>query len=200
MCTGVRCSEEHGLYEPGEDTMLLARGVELIAPLGGASCEIGCGSGLITLTLSTHGERVVATDLNYRAVATTWAKARRRGVDWKVDVVCCDRLEALREGELFKLIAFNPPYLPSEGEDIRWSGGAEGIEVPLSFLESALKRLAADGIVLFLLSSLSNWRKALQRARSLGLVVSILRAEGVGLYEDLLLILAARRPAPRAKL
>lgn len=175
--------------------MLLARGVELIAPLSGASCEIGCGSGLITLTLALHEERVVATDLNYRAVAATWARVRRSGLDWKVDVVCCDRLEALREGALFKLIAFNPPYLPSEEGDVRWSGGAEGIEAPLSFLKSAVRRLAADGVVLFLLSSLSNWRAALREARALGLVVSVLRAEGVGLYEDLLLIMAVKRGA-----
>lgn len=185
------CSQD--LYEPGEDTVLLARGVEAAGPIGGAACEVGCGTGLVTLALAQQAERVVATDVNYRAAATTWARAKRAGLGWKVDAVCCDRLEAFREGGLFGLVAFNPPYLPSEEGDVRWDGGEEGVEVPLSFLESVARRLAPGGAALFLLSSLSNWLKALQEARILGMAVSVLRVEGVSLYEDLLLVMAVRR-------
>jgi len=180
------------VYRPEEDTILLARTLEHLGPCCGLVGEMGCGSGLVTEVLALLAEEVVSSDVLAEAARATWFKAKRRGLDWKVHVVCCDRFEALREGKIFNVIAFNPPYLPVEGEDVAYGGGPTGIEVPLSFAESAAKRLSEGGLMVLLLSTLSDWHRALKLLSEKGFRVSVLCAKGVGLFEDLLAILAAR--------
>jgi len=181
------------VYEASEDTVLLLKGVTMLAPGSTRACEIGCGSGIVTLTLTPYAERTLATDIDVGAVAATWSRARSSGVDDKVDVVCCDRVEAVREGFKFDLIAFNPPYLPVEGEDVSWSGGRRGIEAAMRFAESGVKRLSERGKMVFVLSSLSAWRDMLRELLERGFRIGILSVEHVGLYEDLLLVVAGRR-------
>jgi len=180
------------VYCTGEDTVFLAETLERLSPRCSLAGEIGCGSGLITEVLASLAEEVVATDIMAGAARATWLRVKRRGLDWKVHVVCCDRLEGLREGPIFDLIAFNPPYLPVEGEDATYSGGPTGIEIPISFAESSARRLRGGGLMVLLLSTLSDWRRALRTLIEMGFRVSVLRARGVGLFEELLAILAAR--------
>lgn len=180
-------------YRAAEDTLLLARGVDYVVECSELVAEIGCGGGLITEVLAERGCEVVATDASLPAANLTWLRVKRRGLSGVVHPVCCDRLEAIREGEIFGLVAFNPPYLPDEGSDVRYSGGPTGTEVPLAFARSALRRLKRRGRALFLLSSLSNWERAIVQLASEGCVVSILKAEHVGLFEELLLVIYARR-------
>jgi len=59
--------------------------------------------------------------------------------------------------EKFDFIAFNPPYLPSDG--VKWSdldGGKDGRKVIDRFLKQAGKYLAPKGVVLLLVSSLNK--------------------------------------------
>ncbi len=181
------------IYPAAEDTILLAKGVERIAHPGGLAAEVGCGGGLVTETLAGTAREVLATDVDVAAAHRTWQRAKVRGLDCRVHVVCCDRLEAVREGEVFDLVAFNPPYLPDGEGDVQVSGGPTGVEVPLSFAASALRRLRRGGLLLFILSSLSSWLRALVELRDAGCAVSIVRVERVGLFEDLLLVMCVRR-------
>ncbi|MDW8003980.1 MAG: methyltransferase domain-containing protein [Thermofilaceae archaeon] len=187
MATSVNSN----VYTVGEDTVFLLKGVLYLLPVEGSVCEIGCGSGLITEELASHCIEVVATDVTFNATNIAWKRIKRGGLAEHVHIICCDRLEALREGEIFTLITFNPPYLPSEDRDFQYSGGPTGIETPLLFVFSALRRLRINGILLFLLSSLSSWKKALHITRLLGLLPSIIGVKKIGLYEELLLIAAA---------
>ena len=180
-------------YRISEDTLLLIKGIEHAALGAEFAAEIGCGAGYATEVLAEASREVVATDVNFESARATWLRMKAKGVDGKVHVICCDRLEAVREGEVFDAVVFNPPYLPSEGEDPQFSGGPTGIEVPLAFSSSALSRLKRGGTLLFLLSSLSNWWDALAVLGSSGCRSSILRIEHVGLFEDLLMILCAKR-------
>jgi release factor glutamine methyltransferase len=185
------------VYRAGEDTLLLAETLERLGPFRGLAGEIGCGSGLVTEVLASLAEEVVASDVMIEAVRATWLRVKREKLDWRVHAVCCDRFEALREGEVFGLVASNPPYLPVEGEDVTYSGGPTGVEVPLSFAESAARRLSERGFIVFLLSSLSDWRRALEALAGAGFRVSVLCSKGVGLFEELLVILASRSaPSP----
>lgn len=180
------------VYEPAEDTFLLARGVSAFSPLVGLAAEIGCGGGLITEVLAEYAKEVVATDASFACARATWQRVKSKGLGGIVHVVCCDRLEAVRVGGLFEFISFNPPYLPDEGDPC-WAGGPTGIEAPLAFAYSASMRLKKGGCMLFILSSLSNWVNALLTLRLIGYIVSVARVERVGLFEDLLLVLCARR-------
>ncbi|MEM1509497.1 MAG: methyltransferase [Thermofilaceae archaeon] len=179
----------NAVYETSEDTVFLLRGAEHLIPVQGLMCEIGCGKGLISAILSEYGE-ILATDVNLSAARETLARVRRNNAT--LHVICCDRLEPIREGRVFSLAVFNPPYLPDESFDPRWYGGPTGVEVPLLFIESIFKRLANGGFILFLLSSLSAWKTALKMIGEKGLRVSIIRTFKIGLYEDLLMVLAAK--------
>lgn len=187
MVTSIKTN----VYAVGEDTVFLLKGILYLLPVEGSVCEIGCGSGVITEELALNRLEVLATDVTFNAVKIAWNRIKGSGLAENVHVVCCDRLEALREGEIFTLITFNPPYLPSEDEDLQYSGGPSGVETPLLFIFSALRCLRKNGILLFLLSSLSSWEKALQVMRLLGLLPSIVGIKKVGLYEELMLIAAA---------
>lgn len=184
--------EGKSVYKSAEDTFALAKGIDCILPLTDRVAEIGCGEGFVTEVLTTYAKEVVATDVDYGSAQATWERVKSRKRDQAVHVICCDRLEALRSGDLFDLIAFNPPYLPEEG-DLRWAGGPTGIEMPLAFARSASTRLKRRGLMLLVISSLSNWTDALLVLKSMGYLVSIVGVKRVGLFEDLFVILCARR-------
>lgn len=179
-------------YKISEDTLLLIKGIGHIVLDVRFTAEIGCGSGYVTEALAENSSEVIATDVDFLSASATWQRVKAKGVDGKVHVICCDRMEAVREGEIFDVIAFNPPYLPDEEKDLQLSGGPTGIEVPLAFARSALNRLKRGGILLLILSNLSEWWNALAALRLNNCRPSILRVQHVGLFENLLLILCAK--------
>jgi release factor glutamine methyltransferase len=133
-------------YLPSQDTALLAR---TLRGYTGESClEIGFGSGAVLDGLLSRFERVVGTDL----VSIPQARAAKG----RAEVVIADRATCFR-ATVFDLVAFNPPYLPSEGvEDGTVDGGRGGVEVPLRFLEEAMRVVRDGGSVVVLLSSESD--------------------------------------------
>jgi hypothetical protein len=76
----------------------------------GSALDLGSGCGVQSLHLAGHADRVVATDLNPRAVAMARLTAGLNGIDLDV------REGSLYEpvaGETFDLIVTNPPYVMS---------------------------------------------------------------------------------------
>jgi len=74
----------------------------------------------------------------------------------KIELLRADRATCFRDG-VFDVVAFNPPYLPSDRIDDRAvDGGLHGMEIPLQFLDSAMRVVKREGKVLILLSSLSE--------------------------------------------
>jgi release factor glutamine methyltransferase len=70
----------------------------------------------------------------------------------------------------FDVIVFNPPYLPEETRSTSWiekswSGGNEGSEVAVRFIEEAWRHLAPGGRVYIILSSLGGFMTALKAAK-----------------------------------
>ncbi len=180
--SSIHVEELDGVYRPSEDSYLLLRSIQL----GGASSflEVGTGTGLIALHAARH-VRTVATDINPQAVSLCKANALRNGI--RVEVIRADLLMGLRTE--FDLIAFNPPYLPvKEGQgwvDRAWSGGRNGNEVILRFLNQARHRLSPEGRIYLLLSSHNG--RALEKARQLYDVRSLTRQslffEDITVYE-----------------
>ena len=104
---------------------------------------------------SDAGE-VVALDVNPEAIEE--ASENLEGHE-NVDVRESDLFENV-EG-VFDLIAFNPPYLPGDDEDVddegMWVGGDTGEELTEEFLDEASDFLAEGGVVIFVVSSTSDF-------------------------------------------
>tara|TARA_Y100000310_G_scaffold343859_1_gene453532 strand:- start:1847 stop:2353 length:507 start_codon:yes stop_codon:yes gene_type:complete len=137
------------IYKPREDSFLLQKHVKKFSE--GRVLDMGTGSGIQAVTAAESAEYVLAVDVNPEAVEY----ARKKGLN----VIQSDLFESV-SGQ-FDLIIFNPPYLPEdpdEPEDSRLAttGGKEGSELLLRFLENARKYLVEDGKVLVLVSSLTG--------------------------------------------
>lgn len=86
----------------------------------GRALDLGTGCGVQSLHLATHAGRVVATDLNRRALRLADLTLRLNGVEDRVDL----RLGSLYEpvaDDRFDLIVSNPPYVmsPPRAEGVR---------------------------------------------------------------------------------
>ncbi len=153
-----------GVYEPAEDTYFLAR--ELDVKEGEEVLELGTGCGLLAVLAAKAGGRVVATDVNPKAIECARMNAERHGV--KLDLRQGDLWEPVGGGK-FDLIIFNPPYLPCEGEDPSWCGGPDGRRVIDPFLVGLPSHLRPGGRCIFVQSSLARVEDTCRHLQQLGL-------------------------------
>jgi SAM-dependent methyltransferase len=108
---GNRIHAHYGVFSPvrGEYLDLVARAP--LPPGASLAWDVGTGTGVIAAVLARRGVgRVVATDLNARALACARETIGRLGLQAQVDVV---------EADLFPpgtapLIVCNPPWLPGK--------------------------------------------------------------------------------------
>jgi SAM-dependent methyltransferase len=90
-----------------------------------SALDVGTGSGVQALELAQHADRVVAVDVNPRAVAFARFNAALNGCD-NVDVRVGDLFEPVA-GERFDTIVSNPPYVISpESEFVYRDSGEPG--------------------------------------------------------------------------
>ncbi|USZ72663.1 HemK2/MTQ2 family protein methyltransferase [Natronosalvus halobius] len=164
---GKDLAERRGLetdvYQPAEDSQLLADAASDRLEEGELVLEVGTGSGYVADRIATEvGARVVAADVNPHAAAN----ARERGLE----AVQADLVSPFRAGT-FDAVAFNPPYLPTD-PDHEWddwmeralSGGEDGRAVIDPFLATVSRVLAPDGVVFLLVSSLTGVDAVVERA------------------------------------
>jgi len=152
------------VYNPSDDSYLMLKTVEVRS--GEAFLEIGPGSGIISIHAAKAGAKVTAADISPHAVECTRHNALRN--DAKVDVVRSDMFENVQG--LFDVIAFNPPYVADESTSTSWierswTGGREGSEVAIRFMEDVWKHLAPNGRVYMILSSLGGLTNILKASR-----------------------------------
>jgi release factor glutamine methyltransferase len=98
-----------------ETELLVESALEIIATNSvGTFCDIGIGSGCITVSILHHLPHVssVGLDLSPRALAIASLNADLHGVRNRVRLVESDLFSALRD-ERFDLIVSNPPYVPA---------------------------------------------------------------------------------------
>jgi SAM-dependent methyltransferase len=114
-----------------------------------STLDLGCGSGVLALLAATHSRRVVAADLNPRAVALTRFNAALNGLD-HVEAVEGDLFEPVR-GQRFDLIVSNPPFVISPGPRFLYRDG--GSQICERIVCQAADYLSEDGS----LQMLSNW-------------------------------------------
>lgn len=134
----------------GPTTELLARASYPQADIEDA-LEVGCGSGVLSLLLAGCTRRVVATELNPRALCMARLNAAFNGI-CNVDFRLGD-LYGPAEGERFDLIVAQPPFcaLPAECEPVLYiHGGTRGDELALRIAEGAAPHLKPAGMAFVL--------------------------------------------------
>ncbi|MCR8487527.1 MAG: class I SAM-dependent methyltransferase, partial [Crenarchaeota archaeon] len=110
---GIKLVVNEYVYEPSDDTELLAKAViRNIKPFSKA-LEIGTGSGAIAILLAKLGCDVTATDINPKAIEVAKENATQNNV--KIRFIVGDLFAGLNEK--FDTIVFNPPYLPEDDFD-----------------------------------------------------------------------------------
>ena len=104
------------VYPPREDTELLCRAISKLGGDASNAIEIGCGSGVISMALSSLGWSVLSYDVNPYAVACSRANIERYGFERNVTVIEGGVGEdgwSVPDGT--KLIVWNLPYLNPPG-------------------------------------------------------------------------------------
>ena len=164
------------VYQPAEDSALLAEAAieDMAAP--DRVLEVGTGSGWVAEQVADETDaRVVGSDLNPHACR----QARDRGVAAvRADLVApfaADSVDA---------VLFNPPYLPTD-PDNEWgdwmehalSGGEDGRRLIRPFLADVGRVLTADGAVYLLVSSLAGYEVVVDLAREAGFATTELRQD-----------------------
>jgi SAM-dependent methyltransferase len=104
----ARIHPHFGVFSPvrGEYIDLVAQ-----APLSSTSLamDIGTGTGVLAAVLAKRGvAKIIATDLDPRALACAKDNFNRLGVDAQIELIQTDLFPALRAG----LVVCNPPWLP----------------------------------------------------------------------------------------
>ena len=146
---------------PAVTTAYLARAARPSRRVG-ALLDLGCGAGTLALALAPFADRVVATDLNPRALAFVQVNARMNGVAGV----------ETREGagfapiaaDTFDLVVSQPPFVarPRSAAPAPFLyGGSRGDELALDLLAATPARLSPRGRALFLYDATTTEAPAL---------------------------------------
>ena len=177
------------VYEPSEDSYLLAEAA--LSEIKGKEriLEVGCGSGIVSAVIKANTtSKITGIDINPYAAACT----KENGID----VIIGDLLSCVK-GE-FDMIIFNPPYLPhQEGAKKDWinvalDGGDDGRRVISRFLEDALPHLVENGKILIVVSSLTGIEEVKSRMESLDYAVREISRERF-MFEQLVVLAGTKR-------
>lgn len=185
------------VYEPAEDSDLLAAAAREHVGPGDLVLDVGTGSGYVAGAAATTGARVVASDLNphaCRAARERYGAGREVGDESDVtgdgdqptapiEVVRADLLSPFRAGAV-DAVTFNPPYLPTDPDSERedWmatalSGGESGRAVIEDFLADLPRVLAPGGFCLLLVSTLADVEAVVELADDAGFAAVAVREE-----------------------
>ncbi|MFB6125927.1 MAG: HemK2/MTQ2 family protein methyltransferase [Halolamina sp.] len=168
---------ETAVYQPAEDSGLLAAAA--VDHVAGADTvlEVGTGSGWVAERVAAETDaRVVGGDVNPHA--TRQAAARDGVAAIRADLTRPVRADAV------DAVVFNPPYLPTD-PDHEWddwmetalSGGESGRELIAPFLDDVSRVLAPGGCVLLLVSSLAGYDAVVDLAAAAGFDHEVVRQE-----------------------
>jgi release factor glutamine methyltransferase len=189
-------AEQRGVetvYQPAEDSRLLADAVVEGVERDDRLLDVGTGSGYVAHRAAAAGARVVGSDLN--------PDACEQAVEAGVPVVRATLTSAFRDGA-FDVVTFNPPYLP-EPEDGGWgdwmetalSGGEDGRAVVDPFLDDVGRVLAPGGRVYLLVSTLTGLDEVREYAADRGLDAARVASESFSFEQ--LFVLELTRATPQ---
>lgn len=177
---GLFYAKHAEVYEPSDDTFLLARVVEEEVRPGDKFLEVGCGTGLVSIAAGRKGAEVTCTDANPHAVRLAWQNARQNG--FGVHALETDLMQDVPGP--FDVVAFNPPYLPTTDEDrvagplnLAFDGGESGNDVVLRFVDQLEAAPWTPRCVLVIHSSLSDPGPLISRMEAMGYAADVAAEE-----------------------
>jgi release factor glutamine methyltransferase len=137
--------------------------------------DLGAGAGLIGILAAKRGHRVVATDVVPTYTECLRANALLNGVGDRLDARAGDLFGPVT-GEVFDVIAVNPPQLPTP-PDREWhdpqsgidNGGSDGWRVLDRIIEDSPAYLTPGGRLVFTLFDFLGVERGLDRLRRVGL-------------------------------
>lgn len=175
------------VYEPREDSFLLAESVSVSK--GIYALDMGCGCGIQAVNLALQGATVLAVDINEKAVLNTLENAKRLHLDNKIMAKQSNLFDAIPK-QKFDCVVFNPPYLPAGAlKDLSIEGGKKGYELLHKFLDSLSLHLKKNGVCYFVQSSLNGEQRTKKKLASLGLRFEIVAREKL-FFEELIVFKA----------
>ena len=184
------------VYEPAEDTVLLADCLKHVVEEGDTVLDVGTGCGILAVVAAKIAKKVVATDVNPYAVECTRLNSKANGVASKINVRLGNLFQPVRKTERFDVIVFNAPYLPAlPGEQKTWigrawAGGPTGRQLIDQFISKAPRYLKKNGTILLVQSSLANIRKTLKKLQKAGFKATVI-AETKVFFETIAVIQAS---------
>ncbi|WP_297509167.1 HemK2/MTQ2 family protein methyltransferase [Thermococcus sp.] len=184
---GLKIKLHPQVYEPAEDTFLLAENLE-VKP-GERALDIGTGTGLIALLMARKADFALGVDINPIAVELARENARLNGIN-NVEFRLSDLFENV-EGK-FDVVTFNAPYLPGEPEepiDLALLGGETGREVIDRFIEEVGEHISSGGRVYLVQSSITGIDETLRKFERAGLKARVIARKHL-FFEDIVLICA----------
>jgi len=136
------------IYEPAEDTFLLAEQIKKLVK--GKVLDIGTGSGYLAKIALDKGCDVLATDINSESV--------EHCKKLKIKTIQSDLFSDIKDK--FDYIIFNPPYLPQDPREDQESqlittGGKKGNEILIRFFKNVKTYLNPNGKILIVVSTLT---------------------------------------------
>ena len=156
------------VYDPAEDTFLLIVSIKINK--GDSILEIGTGCGIIALECARIGANVICSDINFFATSLVKRNYQKNKALLKgqLEVRSGDLFEVVKKHEKFDVIIFNPPYLPTKGDDyiggtgwfdVATNGGINGLFLTKRYIEELKYHLKKQGKAYFIFSSLSDRKK-----------------------------------------
>ena len=155
------------IYQPAEDSYLLSETLNFLLKKKEKNIKIldlGSGSGIQAEMCRKLGfKNILTSDINQKAIELLTKK--------KFKSIKSDLFENITEK--FDLIVFNPPYLPEDKKEplnskVSTTGGKRGYELISNFLKQSKRYLNTSGQILFLISSLTNPKIVIGKAKNLG--------------------------------
>jgi len=181
------------VYFPSEDSFLLAESVEV--KNGQSVLDMGTGCGIQGINAALNGaKRVLCSDLSNKALLNAEENAKGLGFGKMFEFRQGNLFSCIKKNELFDVIIFNPPYVPSDKtKHVELDGGRRGREILDLFLDEFAGHLEKGGNCFFLQSSLNGLGETRKKLKSKNLESSIVGKKKL-FFEELLVFRAWKRP------
>ncbi|UCD00869.1 MAG: methyltransferase domain-containing protein [Promethearchaeota archaeon] len=166
--------------------------------------DLGTGTGIIAIFLHllqkvnlNFKAEIYGSDISKEAIECAKHNAKANNLGDKIKFFISNLFQSFPNSlkHSFDIIIFNPPYLPSLGEnkskeliDLSWNGGKEGYEIIIQFLDTAKNFLNTNHncYIYFISSSKTDLGKLNELLKQRGLNQQILKKKHL-FFEDILL-------------